>query len=71
LTSFSGFAVTRILAENAERKNVSVEATINGRRALVVLERLPLRAEIVPKILTVSRFTQQWKGNVIKLLSMY
>ena len=55
LTSFSGFKVTRILNENSDRKNVCVEGTFDGdRRSVVVLERLPIRAEILSDILNVS-----------------
>ncbi len=54
LTSFSGFEMTKILSESSERKNVCVEGTFSGdRRAVVVLERLPLRAEILPQIFQV------------------
>ena len=54
LTSFSGFTITKILSENSDRKNVCVEGTFSGgRRSVVVLERLPLRAELLPKILNV------------------
>jgi len=52
LTNFEGFEIKRILSENAERKNVTVEGTFgDGRRALVVLERLPLRGEILKDVL--------------------
>jgi len=54
LTSFSGFKMTKILSESSERKNVCVEGTFSGnRRSIVVLERLPLRAEILPHIFQV------------------
>ena len=55
LTSFSGFKLTKILSENSDRKNVVVEGTFEeGRRSIVVLERLPIRAEILSNILNVS-----------------
>ena len=58
LTSFSGFKMTKILSESSERKNVCVEGTFSGdRRSIVVLERLPLRAEILPQIFQVWIYT--------------
>ena len=54
LTSFAGFKITKILSENTERKNVCIEGTFAGnRRSVVVLERLPLREELLPLILQV------------------
>ena len=55
LTSFAGFKITKILSENSERKNVCVEGTFSGeRRSVVVLERLPLREELLSRILQVG-----------------
>lgn len=54
LKNFSGFKISKILSESSERKSVVVEGTFEGgRRSVVVLERLPLREEILPKILNV------------------
>ena len=54
LTSFEGFTIKKILSDNSERKSVSIEGTFtDGRRAIVVLERLPLREELLPQILQV------------------
>jgi hypothetical protein len=61
LKNFGGFKISKILSENSERKNVVVEGTFEGgRRSVVVLERLPIRREILPEILNVS-FTLNWK----------
>ena len=54
LASFAGFKITKILSENTERKNVCIEGTFPGdRRSVVVLERLPLREELLPLIFQV------------------
>jgi len=54
LKDFSGFQISRILSESSERKSIVVEGTFEkGRRSIVSLERLPIRQEILQKILGV------------------
>lgn len=66
LKDFSGFKISRILSESSERKSIVVEGTFDhGRRSVVALERLPIRQEILQKILSVRKLPASFHSGYL------